>query len=174
MTNVLLEEGNFSLESDLMALDIIDFDRLNGYWPNPGAAMRTIFSHIKDGRASYSIYQVPDFDSVPSREDFPKWKHTGDHLQLGKRFWNWFLFKFPQYELNLMDSPDFQAIKRTGERSDWIWGDFGRVSASAFAWSQKMMRPGHIWISVMDDGYRHVVITSHIDCTPTFDLDVEG
>ncbi len=47
MTNILLEEGNFSLESDLMALDIIDFDRLNGYWPNPGAAMRTIFSHMK-------------------------------------------------------------------------------------------------------------------------------
>lgn len=147
-----------------MSLDIIDFRRLNGYWSDPGAAMRTIFSHMCDGRASYCVYQVPDFDDAPLRNDFPNWTHVGDHVQLGRRFWNWFHHRFAKYHLNLSDSPDFQAHRIDDSTRHWIWGDFGQVSASAFALSQKQMVPDDMWISVLDDGYRHVVITYHIDC----------
>jgi hypothetical protein len=170
MKNNILAEGTFSLESDLMSLNIIDFNRLNGYWSDPGAAMRTLFSHLRDGFALYAIYDVPNFDSAPERSDFPNWTHVGNHVQLGRRFWNWFRFHFPDYVLNLGDSPDFQAHKIDSSGHHWIWGDFGQVSASAFALSQKQMAPGDMWISVLDDGPRHVVITYHVDCRIKFDF----
>ena len=157
--NPPIKKGTFESESDLLALDIVDFSRLNGYWPNAGAAMRTIFNFLKDGNATYEVFNVPGFDDAPPRDDFPDWSHVGNHVDVARRFWNWFHHHFPQYELNLSDSPDFQCIKRGEDSTHFIWGDFGQVSASAFALCQKLCRAGDMWMSVLDRGHTHVLVT---------------
>lgn len=156
--------GLFKSPSDLLSLEIIDFNRLNGSWANPGAAMDTIFSHLRDGRASYVVYDVPEFWEAPLSPGFPEWNHVGNHPAIGRQLWNWFRWRLPEYELKFMDSPDFCATRSTGGRTHFIWGDIGTVSASAFAYSQKLMRQGDMWMSILDDGSRHVLIDHHASC----------
>jgi len=155
--NPPINKGAFVSESDVLGLEIIDFRRLNGSWPDAGAAMRTIFSFMRDGNATYEVFNVPNFEDAPVRQDFPDWYHPGDHVRIARIFWNWFHHHFPAYKLMLGDSPDFQCIKSNPRHC--IWGDFGQVSASAFALCQKFMRAGDMWMSVLDGGSKHVLIT---------------
>jgi hypothetical protein len=146
----------FNSPTDLMSLEIIDFQRLNGYWSHSGAAMTTIFSHLERGRASYAIYDVPDFDQAPDTPDWLCWDHVGDHAMIGRKLWNWFHEKLPEYTLTFRDAPDFQAHAYKDGHTHFIWGDIGMVSASSFAWAQKFMRPDDIWMSILNGGHRHV------------------
>ncbi len=143
--------------NDLWELDFIRFQGgLNGYWRNPEEAMDTIASWFV-GRAVYSIVDVGDgFYTAPERTDFPDWKHVGNHVKVGKQYWNWFhQCSGADEELHFSDSPDFWG--RLGSNS--FWGDIGRVSASALAFTQKQMGEHDLWISILDTSHQLVIET---------------
>ena len=151
---------------DIVELDIIDFNRLNGVWANPADAMRTIFSWFNPENyhgynvATITVADIPDFFDAPMRDDFPEWEHLGNHLETATAYWDWFYWRHPKGELILSDSPDFQGVFEDGYR---FWGDIGKVSASAFAHTQKQLGANDLWISIPFHGVRHVIIETHID-----------
>jgi len=144
---------------DLMNESFIDFNRLNGCFKSPAEAIRNIFSWF-DHRATMTIVDIFIFHDAPKRNDFPGWNHIGNHSSLGKLYWNWFFLNHPDGELHFGDSPDFYGNFADGQM---FWGDIGRVSASAFALTQKGMGIGDLWISILGDGVRQIVIESHTD-----------
>lgn len=73
--------------------------------------------------------------------------------------WDWFHYHFPGYILSFGDQPDFQAIKDDDDGRHVICGDIGQISPQAFAFSLTAIGPGDTWISILDEGKRHVVIT---------------
>ena len=159
MRTPLPDQRQFSSPSDVLRADVVDIYRLNGYWSNPGDALDRIFDILSSGSAVYGIYDVPDFDSAPMRDDFPGWSHTGGHEPIGRRLWNWFHQSMPTYKLVLSDSPDFQATTTLEDGAQhFIWGDIGRVSASTFVHTLLQMRPGDLWMSIKDGGAQHVLI----------------
>lgn len=148
----------FSSPRELVALGIIDFGRLHGYWGSREKAVAHI-GGLLCGGADYVVYEVPDFDACPVRDDWPGWSHVGGHPPIGRKLWDWFHHHLPDYSLVLKDQPDFQAIKRTAEGTHFINGDIGQVSPQAFVFAMNGAKPGDMWISVLDGGKRHVVIT---------------
>lgn len=147
---------------DLLGLNIIDFNRLNGYWNNTGDALTSIFSWLENF-AVVTIYQINDFDQAPKRDDWPEWLHVGHHSHVGKKFWNWFLWYHPEAKLYFSDEPDFW-----GEYPDGglLCGDLGLVSASSFLLAQASLGKGDVWISVLNGGHKHVMIEILADRYP--------
>ncbi len=159
MRTPLPDQRQFQSPSDVLRADVVDIYRLNGYWSNPGDALDRIFAVLDSGPAVYGVYDVPDFDSAPQREDFPGWTHVGGHVPIGRRLWNWFHWRMPTYELTFSDSPDFYASTTLDYGAQhFIWGDIGRVSASTFVYTLLRMRPGDLWMTIKDGGKRHVII----------------
>ena len=159
-------DAEFTSELDLLSLDIIDFNRLNGcFRGDKGYALKSIYSGLGNGCASYSIYQVPDFLDAPECGEFPAdWTHAGsEHNKIARLFFNWFRWKFPLYQLSMWDEPDFQAIKDDETGHHIINGDIGQVSASTFKLVMTNARAGMMWISVLDGGKKHVVITHNVN-----------
>ncbi len=148
----MIKQFQIKNRQDIERLEIIDFDRLNGYWQYRDQAMDTIFSWFKH-QALVTIFEIEDYEDLPQRDDFPEWDHVGSHDIEAKTYWNWFRVAHPDAELKLSDSPDFYGTFGNGNR---FFGDFGKVSASAFAYTQKQMREHDLWISVFSR--RHVVI----------------
>lgn len=148
---------------DILELNIIDFNRLNGSWNNQGDALKTIFSWFKN-TAMVTRIKVDDFRNAPVLDNWPGWEHAGYHEKIGQLYWNWFYCNHPGGEIHFSDSPDFWGLMPPyeGKRAR-IHGDIGKVSASAFSFSQKFMRINDIWISVLDNGEEHVVIESFMD-----------
>lgn len=155
----LPNQRRFESPSDVLRADVADIYRLNGYWNTPGDALDRIFSILRSGSAVYGIYDVPDFDAAPPRDDFPGWRHVGGHEAVGRRLWNWFHWRMPLYRVSFSDSPDFQAITNIeGGHTHFIWGDIGRVSASTFVYTLLQMRAGDLWMSIKNEGRTHVII----------------
>jgi hypothetical protein len=150
----------FKHPAELAALGIIDFRRIYGYWKSEYAAAIYLGGLLVDV-ASFVIYDVPDFDAHPERDDWPGWSHVGSHPAIGRKMWDSFHHHFPRYKLTFGDQPDFQAIKEDDEGGHFIWGDIGQVSPHAFALTLNAIRPDDMWISILDEGRRHVVITFH-------------
>lgn len=151
-------------EMDLMSLNIIDWNRLNGCWYSPDEAVVTITSWFR-GHALATECVIHNFKDAPEAEKpFPGWDHVGGHESEGMLYWNWFYWNHPGGVLKFSDSPDFYGKFEDGER---FWGDIGKVSASAFAMSQKMMRAHDLWISDLYNG-RHVLIEPMIDIIHIF------
>lgn len=148
----------FKNPADLSKLGIIDFRRLHSYWESEETAVQYLGGLLVDV-ADYTVYDVPDFDSYPKRDDWPGWSHAGGHPVIGRRMWNWFHHYFPDYKLSFGDQPDFQAIKEDAKGRHVICGDIGQVSPQAFAFSLTAVGPGDMWISILDEGRRHVAIT---------------
>lgn len=151
---------------DIVSLDIIDFNRLNGCFRNSAEAITTIFSwfnpHNFSGHkiATVTIIEVPDFFNAPQRDDWPGWEHSGRHVEVGRNYWNWFFLGQPKGELHLGDSPDFYG-QLPNEHN--FWGDIGKVSASTFAMVQKTLGANDLWISLLDEGKTQVIIETHLD-----------
>jgi len=143
---------------DIMSAPIIDFNRLNGVWECAADAVRTIFSWF-DHMATITIVDIPDFHNAPERDDWPGWDHVGGHPELGRKYWNWFFWRHPRGKLKFSDSPDFYGGFGDGAL---FWGDIGKVSASAFAMTQKQLRAHDLWVSVLGGGIRQVLIEPHI------------
>ena len=143
---------------DLLDVSFIDFNRLNGHWKCPGDAIRTIFSWY-DSMATMTVARIPNFREAPERDDWAGWNHVGSHEEIGKWYWNWFFWNHPEGELTLSDQPDFFG----SFDGAMMWGDIGQVAASTFAATQKGMRAGDIWVSVLYGGKTHVIIEHHVD-----------
>ncbi len=153
----LVGDSRFGTATVLERLKIIDFRRLHSYWKTKEAALEFFFSLLEDG-ADFSVYEVPEFDKAPPHPKWCGWSHSGDHPRIGRLFWNWFHVHFPHYRLSFADQPDFQAVRADDTKQHTIWGDIGIVSPQAFAWALLNMQPGDNWISVLDGGFKHVVI----------------
>ena len=149
---------------DVLSLDIIDFNRLNGHWSNSADALKTIFSWF-DGMAVVTVAELQNYIKAPGRDDWPGWDHVGSHEDVGKSYWNWFWWNHPKGELYFSDAPDFYGKFEDGSR---FWGDVGRVSASTFAYTQKMLRKHDLWISLLGDGSRQVLIEPLVDINKLF------
>lgn len=155
----MIEQGIFQSSYDILKLNIIDWNRLNGTWQHPGDAIRTISSWVI-GRAGYTIIE-DDLHAYPERTDWPGWEHPGNHERLGRLYWNSF-YAAQTGVLRFSDAPDFYGTIETQNGVQQIWGDIGKVSAQAFAMTQKKMRVNDIWVSVLDDTHQ-VVIESLAD-----------
>lgn len=156
----VLKQALFTDPFEIMELGIIDWGRLNGTWPNEGAAVKTIGRGLL-GNATYTSIER-DLRGYPERADWPGWQHAGNHEYLGRLYWNMFRATFPHSELVFADEPDFYGTIREGGIEQSLWGDIGRVSAQCFALTVGRMRPGDLWVSVLDE-QRQVIIESHHD-----------
>jgi hypothetical protein len=80
--------------------------------------------------AVYTIYRC-DMRKSPERSDFPGWNHGGNHLQLGRLYWNMFHASF-KGTLEFSDMPDFSGTIQFDDldKPVSLFGDIGRVSAS--------------------------------------------
>lgn len=156
----ILEQGTIKDSYDIMKLNIIDWNRLNGSWSNAGEALKTITSWFK-GRAQYSIVEY-DLTIAPNRNDWPEWNHIGNHERMGRLYWNTFKGREIEGEtLVFSDAPDFYgkmvAFEGCSRKFVDFWGDIGRVSAQAFAITQKSMRAHDIWISLPDEKHQIII-----------------
>jgi len=80
-----IEHGLIKTESDIFKLNIMDWNRLNGYWCSPSEAVHTIASWFK-GHTHYTVMDA-DLREAPDRGDFPGWDHVGDHERQGRLYW---------------------------------------------------------------------------------------
>src|SRR6266702_7478194 len=120
----------FKSELDIMKLNIIDWNCLNGSWRNPADAVRTISSWFL-GRAVYTIARE-DLAEFPERDDWPGWKHVGRHERLGRLYWNAF-YGSDMGTITFADEPDFSGTLIFPGYKRHFWGDIGKVSAQCFA-----------------------------------------
>lgn len=155
MNNItVLQHKTIDDFSDL--LDVVRFNSFNELdcWnSNPVDAVNCIFSCL-NGIAKRTVIKIDNYLDVPKRNDFPKWRHNGGHVSKARNFWNYFYHKHPDCELFMRDAPDF-----FGTIGDNIfYGDIGQVSVRSFAFSIKHLRKGDLWISVLDDGSRQIII----------------
>lgn len=111
------------------------------------------------GGADYITFDVPDFAAYPERGDWPGWKHVGNHPAIGRSLWNWFHHHLPQYTLVFVDQPDLRAWSIRGKKTHFIHGDVGQVPPQAFVRALNGLEPGDMWISVLNGGTKHVVLT---------------
>jgi hypothetical protein len=144
----------FKSQFDLMALNIVDWNRLNGYWDNPAEALETLSSWFV-GTSYYTVVDL-DITKAPERDDFPGWEHVGGHERIGKLYWNWFHASL-KGKLVFSDSPDFYGEIQIGDKIQHFWGDIGKVSPFALAQTQKSMDIGDLWISIVSTKQQVVI-----------------
>src|SRR4051812_43410831 len=99
----ILQQGVCKTSRDVELLNIFDFNRLNGYWQTTSDAIQAMGRLLVD-QAIYTVYTA-DLAAAPERDDWPRWKHTGHHAELGRRYWNWFHHHFPNSVLEFSDGP---------------------------------------------------------------------
>jgi len=140
-------------------LDIVDWSRTNGAFRNPYQAMTHTCSWLIN-RAWYTISQE-DMTLAPVRDDWPDWKHAGQHEELGRIWWNYFLNvgEGVSHQLAMPDVPDFCGSVTYEGVEHQVFGDIGSIPVQACVASTKQMRPGDLWISVCDT-QTHIVIES--------------
>jgi len=161
----VIEQEFFTSELDIMKLGIIDWNRLNGSWRNPQDALQTISSWFLLG-AAYTIIQQ-DLTEFPDRDDWPGWRHAGRHDRLGRLYWNAF-YGSDMGTITFADEPDFSGTLVFPRYKRHFWGDIGKVSAQCFAMTQKCMRKGDLWISVLDERTQ-VIIEADYDIAATYE-----
>src|SRR5437879_4304313 len=88
MSPTTLQHKLIRSENDILDLNIVDWNRLNGYWNSPSGAVHTIASWFINTAHATRIEM--DISKAPIRNDFPGWKHVGDHERIGQLYWNWF------------------------------------------------------------------------------------
>ena len=146
----IIEQKIITSQYDLVHLDIIDWNRLNGTSATITDAMHDISSWFIE-RATYTVIEH-DLRHAPIRNDFPEWDHISNgHQMLARLFWNDFHYHHPNSTLVFADEPDFSGTFQCKDGSHArLWGDIGHVSASAFALTTiRQMRTHDLWISVL-------------------------
>jgi hypothetical protein len=152
----IVETGHITTQRDLLKLDIIDWQRAQGYWDNTQEAVDTLMSWLVASETSYTIITC-NLQEAPERNDWPGWTHVGNHVPLGKLYWNWFHWK-QRGSLTFSDAPDFHGRLRypdTPERR--FYGDIGHVSPSAFSHTFRVLAENDLWISVIDE-YTQIIL----------------
>src|SRR5579859_780627 len=147
----IIEQGMITGAHDICKLQIIDWNRLNGYWNNDPSQAITIATQWLTHDAAYTIAHIP-LHRVPDRPDWPGWTHTGSHEELGKLFWNNF-HATCRGTLTFADEPDFTGtfIHPALASPAQFYGDIGKVSASTFLFTLTRMHAGDRWISVLNE-----------------------
>ena len=145
--SVVKEQKLITSMDDMVELGIIDWHRVHGCWKSELEGMRVISSWFINNAVATRI--ECDLRNFPIRADFPEWEHTGlGHIQLARRYWNCYQTLEDAGELYFGDEPDFYGKFKSGSS---FWGDFGKVSASAFSLSAcRKLKDGDLWISVLD------------------------
>jgi hypothetical protein len=100
------EQGLIESERDIMKLDIIDWNRLNGSWANSFDALQTIASWFV--QKAYFTVVKHDLRFAPNI-DWPGWKHAGSHEYLGHLYWNDFYYR-QRGNLVFSDEPGFFGV----------------------------------------------------------------
>lgn len=150
--------------NDLFKLNIIDWNRLNGYWSNPLEALQSVGSWFTN-TSHYTVMAI-DITKAPQRTDFPGWDHVGHHEQVGELYWNWFHANH-KGELHFSDSPDFYGNFQVDEGKCGFYGDIGKASPIALASIQKQMVLGDIWISIVNEE-KQVIIEPFVSLMDLF------
>lgn len=144
----IVKTAPFQSEEDLLRLDIIDWDRLHGYWDSSAEAVRAISSWLI-GTSIYVVIRCNLYEA-PERDDWPGWRHTGRHPEIGRLYWNWFHWR-KQGHLFFSDAPDFYGkLQLPDGRLHSFLGDIGRVSPPTFIQAFKSLGAHEFWISVLD------------------------
>jgi len=144
---------------DLVSLNIIDFGRHNGgLFGGPHRAIEAIAS-LTVGSMVCTVFH-DDLRQYPMRNDFPEWRHVGNHEEIAQLYWNKFCFQFPESTLQFQDAPDFTGVLRVDGYENRFWGDIGQVSSAAFYETLLGISPGDLWISVVGD--RQVILEAQL------------
>ena len=159
---------------DILSLDIVDLNRLNGYWSNPAECIDSMWSWLTmNGKGGFFASWVePDTWGQHTREDFPEWKHVGNHVSVGIDYWAWFMStrQNDSDSLSFSDSPDFYG----DIGSNHFWGDIGKCSPDVITRTVKQMQAGDLWISLVGDGSLHIVLEARyspmLEWSKTFSL----
>lgn len=172
----ILEQGIISSVGDFVRLNIVDWKR-HKPCKSEQQAMDVVSSWFVN-RFAYTIAKV-DLFKYPERDDFPGWKHAGNHEEIGQMFWNHFKYCFDG-ELRFHDSPDFSGViyHRNSTPQEYpFYGDIGKVSPMAIRDIIDGLYPYTLWISVVDE-HTQVILERLIpkDKNMTFDIrrDKEG
>ena len=160
----VIEHGVIESLDHLVDLDIIDWTRSHNWWHDSGQAIAAL-APMFVGRAEYTILH-PALDAAPLRDDFPAWRHAGDHVRVARLYWNWFHHRYKatayQAHLTLSDMPDFSgSVKCPDGREIRFWGDFGQVSPVCMLLTYRLLRAGDWWISVNE--YEQILIEPLVD-----------
>lgn len=110
---------------------------------------------------SIEVYRVRNFWSCPEVSGWKDWKHVGNHVGIGKQFYNYAKTILPVKSLVFSDSPDFYGEfegETLEDQTPRFFGDIGTVSFGAFFHSWINMRMGDYWISVLGNGDIHLLI----------------
>ena len=150
-------------QNDVLSLDIIDWNRLNGHWRNPGEALNTISSWLTlNGHGGFfaSWLEIDSwreyYHGNHRRNDFPGWEHVGSHVEVGMAYWDWFMDTREDDRdcLKFSDSPDFFGTIGNNK----FLGDIGKVSASTFSMAVKQFVEGDLWITLAGNGSLQIVL----------------
>src|SRR5438552_951850 len=100
----VIEQGRLSSRKKVATLGCFDWSRFNGYWDESSEAIDCVASWLV-GRSTYTLLRT-NLCNAPERDDFPGWRHNGNHVEMGKRYWNWFHARY-HGTLHFADQPDF-------------------------------------------------------------------
>jgi hypothetical protein len=134
---------------DIMEADILSFAK-----PGSGEYLRIAFECL-DKLARITKLYIPDFHDAPGRDDFPGWRHAGNHETIAKAYWDWLHWRDQGCRIAFGDSPDISGS--FGDGALFV-GDIGQVSADTFVRSIKRLDEHEVWLSVLDDGCNHIMI----------------
>lgn len=146
----LLEHDVIRSVGDFLRLHLVDWNRYKEYWTSPQHAMDIVSSWFI-GAYYYYILEV-DLWAYPQRDDFPGWKHAGDHEEQGQLYWNHFHYLFDG-DLHFGDAPDFSGIiyREQPRKPLRIYGDFGQTSPIVMREATGYLHvPDTLWVSVQD------------------------
>lgn len=110
---------------------------------------------------SIEVYYVKNFWKCPEASGWEGWEHVGNHVGIGRQFYNFAKATLPVKELKFGDSPDFYGTfhgKTLENEPIRFYGDVGTVSFGAFFESWLSMKMGDYWISVLGNGDIHLLI----------------
>jgi hypothetical protein len=83
----IIGQGIIQSMPDFFGLHIVDFSRLNNYWPHLGEAIDHIAGYVVRNVA-WTKVRV-NMHAIPNRDDWPGWNHVGTHEDVGRAYWNW-------------------------------------------------------------------------------------
>lgn len=165
----IVEQGIIRSINDFVRLNIVDWERFSPYWKSEQNAIDVI-SRSFVNRFYCTIAKV-DLLQYPERNDFPGWSHVGDHVSIGKLFWNHFKYCFDG-RLVFHDSPDFSGYfynRKPTPRKHHFRGDIGKVSPIAMKEAATILGPYSMWISVIDE-HTQIILEKLIPIDPNMDL----
>jgi hypothetical protein len=169
----IVDHGFIRNAGDFLRLNLVDWARATrSHWKSEQDAIDRI-APVFVNRFGYKIVDL-DLDAFPERDDFPGWKHVGNHEEIGRLYWNHFKHDFPDSDLHFHDSPDFSGIIRyTDQRKDhypynefYFYGDIGKVSPVAILDSMHAAVKNTLWITVVSE-QRQIILEPTFDPTPT-------